>query len=248
MMPGDLYFILPDGSKIEANYAGNGIWWTLHTFDDFGSYRIGASFTGLYNVSVNKGTVNIKKIQTVLSGNAITATYNVNKNLIITLKDINGKVLSGVSVTVMLKSAKTYVTDKNGQIKVSTKGLAPKKYTAKVTFKGNANYAGSTKNIKVTVKKATPKLTAKKKTFKKSIKVKKYSIILKTNKGKAMKKVRVTFKIKGKKAITVKTNSKGKATFKIKKLTKKGKYIAKIIYKGNKYYNKLTKKVKITIK
>ena len=38
----------------------------------------------------------------------------------------------------------------------------------------------STKNVKVTVKKATPKLTAKKKTFKSSTKTKKYSITLKT--------------------------------------------------------------------
>ena len=35
-----------------------------------------------------------------------------------------------------------------------------------ITFQGNANYIGSAKNVKVTVKKATPKLAAKKKTFK----------------------------------------------------------------------------------
>ena len=184
----------------------------------------------------------------MLSGNEITAIYNVDKNLIITLKDINGNILSGADVTVDLNGVKTYTTDKNGQIKVSTKGLGPKKYTAKVTFNGYTNYSGSVKNIKVTVKKATPKLTAKKKTFKKSNKVKKYSITLKTNTGKAMNKVKVTFKIKGKKAITVKTNSKGKATFNIKKLSKKGTYKATVTYKGNYYYNKVTKKVNIKIK
>ena len=153
-----------------------------------------------------------------------------------------------MSVTVDLNGVKTYITDKNGQIVVSTNELLPKTYAANIIFGGNASYAGSAKNIKVTVKKATPKLTAKKKTFKKSIKVKKYSVILKNNVGKAMKKVKVTLKINAKKTITVKTNSKGKATFKIKKLTKKGTYKAIVTFKANKYYNKATKKVKIRVK
>ena len=50
------------------------------------------------------------------------------------------------------------------------------------------------------------------------------------------------------KTYKVKTNSKGKATFKIKKLTKKGTYKTTVTFKGNKYYNKVVKKVKIKIK
>ena len=45
-----------------------------------------------------------------------------------------------------------------------------------------------------------------------------------------------------------KTDKKGEATFKIKKLTKKGKYTASIKFQGDKYYNKVTKKVKIIVK
>lgn len=48
------------------------------------------------------------------------------------------------------------------QVKVTTKGLAPKTYTAKVTFNGNTNYDKSAKDVKVTVKKAKPKITAQK--------------------------------------------------------------------------------------
>ena len=95
-------------------------------------------------------------------------------------------------------------------------------------------------------KKITPKITAKKKTFKAKTKVKKYTITLKAGKT-PLKKVQVTLKIKGK-TFKAKTNSKGKATFKIKKLTKKGKYKATITFKGNKTYNKVTKKVQITVK
>ncbi len=198
-----------------------------------------------YAVTMN-ATITVNPIQTQLIGNAITVTYKANKYLVITLKDAKGNLLRGLKVTVALNGAKTYTTDKNGQIKVSTKALAPKKYSAKVTFNGNANYLKSTKTIKVTVKKATPKFTAKKKTFKKSVKVKKYTITLKYGKT-AIKKVKVYIKIKGK-TYKATTNKKGKATFKIKKLTKKGKFNAKITYKGNRYYNKATKNVKITVK
>ena len=198
------------------------------------------------NVTVNNATITVNKIKTELSGNAITTTYNINKDLIITLKDSNGNPVSGAKLTVDLNGAKTYTTDSNGQVKVSTKGLAPKAYTAKITFNGDDKYINSTKDVKVTVKKATPKLTAKKKTFKSSVKTKKYTIVLKDNTGKAIKKAKVILKVKGK-TYKATTNSKGKATFKIKKLNKKGTYKAVIKYKGNKYYNKATKKAKIKV-
>ena len=197
------------------------------------------------NVTKN-ATITVNKLKTELTGNAITTTYNVNKDLVITLKDITGKALSGVKVTVDLNGAKTYTTDKNGQVKVSTKGLAPKAYTAKVTFNGDTTYDNSTKDIKVTVKKATPKLTAKKKTFKTTPKTKKYTIVLKDNTGKAIKKAKVTLKVKGK-TYKATTNSKGKATFKITNLNKKGTFKATITYKGNKYYNKVSKKANIKV-
>ena len=200
-----------------------------------------------YNPVTKTASITVNKLKTTLSGKSIATVYNVNKNLVITLKDSKGNALNGVNITVQLKDAKTYTT-KNGQIKVSTKGLAPNAYTAKITFKGNTNYEKTSKNtVKVTVKKATPKITAKKKTFKRTVKTKKYSITLKTNQNKVMKGVKVTLKV-NKKTYSAKTNSKGKATFKITKLTKKGKFNAAITYKGNKYYKKVTKKTKITIK
>ena len=78
------------------------------------------------------------------------------------------------------------------------------------------------------------------------MKTKKYTVILKNSKGKPVKKVSVSLKVKGK-TYYAKTSSKGKATFKIKKLTKKGKFNASVTYKGSKYYAKATKKVRITI-
>jgi hypothetical protein len=246
VMPGKLLFILPNGTQINATYGANGIWWAVHTFDAYGEYKVNATYVGLDNVTVNNATITVNKIKTELSGNAITTTYNINKDLIITLKDSNGNPVSGAKLIVDLNGAKTYTTDSNGQVKVSTKGLAPKAYTAKITFNGDDKYINSTKDVKVTVKKATPKLTAKKKTFKTSVKTKKYTIVLKDNTGKAIKKAKVTLKVKGK-TYKATTNSKGKATFKITKLTKKGTYKATITFKGDKFYKKVSKKTKIKV-
>ena len=197
----------------------------------------------------NSTTVNVtvRKIATEIESSAVTTVYNVDKNLIVTLKDADGKPIRGANITVDLNGAKTYTTDKKGQITVSTKGLAPKAYTAKITFKGDSKYAKSTKDVKVTVKKATPKITAKAKTFKTTTKTKKYSIVLKNNVNKPIKKATVYLKVSGK-TYKATTNSKGKATFKITKLNKAGKFKATITYKGNKYYNKATKKVTIKVK
>ena len=62
-----------------------------------------------------------------------------------------------------------------------------------------------------------------------------------------MAKVKLTLKVKGK-TYKATTNAKGKAVFKIKKLTKKGTFKAKVKFAGNTYYNAVTKTVKIKIK
>ena len=62
-----------------------------------------------------------------------------------------------------------------------------------------------------------------------------------------MKNTKVTIKV-NKKTYTAKTNAKGVATFKLTKLTKKGKYTANVKYAGSKYYNAKSVNVKITIK
>jgi hypothetical protein len=166
---------------------------------------------------------------------------------VITLKDSNGNPVTNATITVDLNGAKTYTTDTNGQVKISTAGLTPQVYTAKITFAGNDIYNGSSADAQITVNKANPILKAKNKAYKAKKKVKKFSIILNDNIAKPIAKAKITLKI-GKKAFSAKTNSKGKATFKITKLTKKGKYKATIAYKGNNCYNKVSKKVKLVLK
>lgn len=152
----------------------------------------------------------MSKLASEITSADVNAAYNENKYLTFTLKDINGKPITGVNVSININGTKTYTTDKNGQIKVPTKGQAVRVYTAKIAFAGNDNCIASSKEVKVTVKKVTPKRTAKSKMFKKPIKVKKYIVTLKDNSGKVMKKVQLTIKV-GKKTFKAETNKKGKA-------------------------------------
>ena len=179
----------------------------------------------------------------------VSAAYNTGKYLTATVRDVYGAVINGVDVTIKLSNGalSTKTTDKNGQVKLLLNTLTPNTYTAAITVDGFGKYVKSNATTKITVKKDTIKITAKAKTFKKSLKTKKYAITLKNSKGKAVKNLKVTLKVNGK-TYTAKTNSKGKSTFKITKLTKKGIFKAAITFKETVLYKKATKTVKIKIK
>ena len=241
--------------------------YTVKVTNGTGSYEVSAdslsvgevlvkvSFAG--NEKYSNGTANVTfavkpKVATAIKATAVTTTYGTSKNIVVTLTDANGNALVNQKVTVTLNGAKKVLTtNAKGQASyaIGTK-LAPKTYTASISFAGDVSHIKSAGSAKVVVKKAKAKLTAKNKAFKVK-KAKKYSIVLKTDKGKALKKAKVTITVKAKGKtvkVTVKTNSKGKATFNLKKLTKKGKFTATVKFAGNKYYNAASKKVKITIK
>ena len=59
VIPGKLLFILPNSTQINANYAGNGTWWAVHTFDDYGVYQVNASYDGLNNVTVSNAKITL---------------------------------------------------------------------------------------------------------------------------------------------------------------------------------------------
>ena len=127
--------------------------------------------------------------------------------------DDNGNVSKNVKVTFTINNKKyTRTTDNNGYASFMV-SLNPGKYTI------NAEYNGFKVSNKITVK--TTLVT-------KNIKVKKGKTIKFTAKlvnknGKILKNKKITFKFKGK-TYKVKTNKKGKATLKIHKKYRKGKY------------------------
>ena len=170
----------------------------------------------------------------------------MSKMLIITLKEANGKPISGAVLTVNLNGTKKYKTNKNGQVKIQVGALVPNTYNAKITFAGSKKYKKSTASVKITVHKATPKISAN--TVKINGKTKQFKVQFLTGHMKyhALKNKKVTLTVNGK-TYTVKTNSQGQAIFNISTL-KKGKYTAILTVPANNCYNKVTKTVIINVK
>lgn len=169
----------------------------------------------------------------------VNVVYSAGSYYTITVYGTNGELADGVNVEVSGKISKSLTTT-NGVVKFKVTQVPG-------TYKITISALGKSVSKTITVKKATPKMTAKAKTFKKSVKTKKYSITLKTNTNKVMKKAKLTLKVNGK-TYSATTNAKGQATFKITKLTKKGKFTAVVKFAGNKYYNAKTVNAKITVK
>ena len=223
---------LNTSSLLGANLTfGNGT--SLNISSLIGGNGTSFDFSSILNIfGGTKETINASDVSKV---------FTTNTKFSVTVSKGNSTLTSG-SVIFTIDN-KEYVghIGSNGVATVSLKNLKPGKHYI------TSEYGDTIVKNVITVKKATPKLTAKAKTFKKSQKVKKYTITLKTNEKKALKKVKVTIKVKGK-TYKAKTNSKGKATFKITKLTKKGKSKATVKFAGNAYYKAVSKKVTITVK
>ena len=212
------------------------------TLGDFvpGNYIATASYNGDSNLNAstsNTVTFKVDDVYPVLTANPATKTYGTSTKLVVNLADNKGNAIANEYVKVVIgNTAKDIKTDANGQATLAISN-APGLYTANIT------YATAQTTAKITVKKATPKITAKAKTFKKSVKTKKYTVKLNVN-----QKVKVAIKV-NKKTYYAYTTAKGVATFKITKLTKKGKYAATVSSVANKCYNKAKSvSVKITVK
>ena len=213
-------------------------------------YVASISFAGddSYIESSTSSNVIINKLSTKLVASKVTASYKVKKYLTITLKDADERILAGKKVTVKIGSiSKTLTTNDKGQVSVLVSKLVPKTYAATIAFAGDTCYAESSNKVSVVVKKDSPKLIAKAKTFKLKAKSKKFSVRLKDSKNMVLKGKRISMKVNGK-TYSARTNKKGIATFKLTKLSKKGIFKSKILFKGDKWYKPISKVVKIKVK
>ncbi len=181
------------------------------------------------------------------------STYNKtidSKNdayVLVTLKDANGNVLANKAFKFILNGkVYEYVTDGNGQKKISILSAAKKTLSAVVLISGDEKYAESIQAVNIKINPQKVKLVAKKKTFKANKKVKKFKATLTNSKGKALKGKKIVFII-NKKKYTAKTNKKGVATVKVK-LSKKKTYKVSIKFAGDNTYKKASKKSSIVIK
>ncbi|WP_295618249.1 hypothetical protein [uncultured Methanobrevibacter sp.] len=219
---------------------------------DFNPY--GNASSQLTNVSKPAGSTVSAKVKSLIAAKSKAYVINYGGKYSVTLKDAQGKAISNRKITFVLagKSIGFAKTNSKGvaTIKLSPNILKKIKAGEKrivIKFAGDNKYKLASKTAIVTIKKEKVRLIAKKKSFKKSLKTKKYSVFLKNSKGKAIRNARISLRINGK-TYYGKTNKKGKIIFNIKKLNKKGKYQAIIRFKGNRYFNAISKKATISVK
>ena len=227
-----------------------------------GNYSVVSMFGGdeLYYPSLCIFNVSIMRIDTSISIDSkftLTACdYSAGERgamLYAVLKDSNGKALANMSCFVAVNGPiYNVVSDSQGRFGVQVNLAAANTYTYAFSFLGNDQYRASFNCSKLILVAKKTSIAVKSKIFKEKAKTKTIAVTLKTVKnpynGKTYLKTgkKITLKIKGK-TYAAKTNAKGVAKFKIK-LTKKGKYTAKIRFAGDKTYKASSKSVKITIK
>ena len=188
---------------------------------------------------------NIEVLPTLIAKDFVKR-YDDKSKFYISLIDTAGKPVANANIAMKINGASySRPTDKNGKASLNI-NLKLGQYVLTAVDP----LTGLEMSYDITVlpvKKSTPKIVANKKTFKTTTKTKKYSIALNDKAGKPIKNAKVTLKVNGKKYKAT-TNSKGKATFKITKLSKRGSFKATVTYNGNIKYNKVAKNVKITVK
>ena len=170
------------------------------------------------------------------------------------LKDSDGNRLANKTVQIAI-NGKIYkrTTDDEGKAGIQVNFATANTYSYAISFQGDDTYnAAPMASSKLTVTKKKTSIKASNIVFKAKTKTKKISVTLKTVKNKYDKKTylksgkKVTLKVNGK-TYKAKINKKGVAKFTIK-ITKKGKYAAKIKFAGDKTYKASSKTIKIRIK
>ena len=234
----------------EANVTVNGTNITVSGLNA-GTYILTASTVGDVNynpVSAN-ATVTVKGVD-VPASQALSTNVPANSQSPTFSIKLDNDATGNFTVSVDGKVVDTKPL-KDGSASITAANLAAGNHKISISYSGDGKYAPIAQNTTLTIKapavvKNATQIVAKKKTFKAKVKVKKYTITLKSGKT-LLKKVKVTLKVKGK-TYKATTNNKGKATFNIKNLKKKGTYNAVIKFKGNKNYKATSKKVKIKVK
>ena len=181
-----------------------------------------------------------KTVVDTINATDVSKVYTTNTKYSVNVLHGNETLTSG-AVTFTIDNKEYVGSWKDGSAYVNLKNLKPGDHFI-IT-----EYGQTLVKNKITVKKATPKLTVKNKAFKVKTKTKKYTVTLKTNENKVLKNTKVAIKVNGK-TYSAKTNSKGKATFKITKLNKVGKFSATVKSTATACFKSVSKKITINVK
>ena len=185
--------------------------------------------------------------KTILLTTDVTKAYNSATQFVVTAIDENGAPIAGRTLVLTMGVELVDVATTNAKGVARFNAFLPVgSYNVKVSFDGDDTYGPKEATGKIVVTKAATKITAAKKTFKVKTKTKQYTVAVKAN-NKALAKAKVTLKVNGK-IYKATTNANGKATFKITKLNKKGKYKALVKFAGTKSYKASSAISVITVK
>ena len=198
------------------------------------------------NQSNNNCSISIEglMIETVLTVPNVTSSYNMDKNFTISLKDINGNPIGDANITVDLNGKKSYITDSNGQIKLSTTGLAVDTHVLNVTFAGNYKYNGSSSSSKIVIIKDSSKLNAT--DIISTYNDDDYLIVSLTNsQNNPIAGANVSVDLAGKRNYT--TDSNGQIKVSLKNLIPDN-YNASIAFGGNENYTESSTSAMVTVK
>ena len=172
--------------------------------------------------------------------NDFTKYYKSSEKLSIKLQDCYNKGIADEKISINVAGEiYTSYTDSEGTASFNIKNT-PKNFNIHVVYNGNDYYTGTDKVIKVNIVK--PIIKALKTTVHKKGK---FTVSFKNANNKAIKHVKVKFKIKGKTYFKT-TNSKGQAKITINLKANK-KYTVKVGFRSAKTYGttSLTKKIKV---
>ena len=199
-----------------------------------GNYTAEIAYAGDSTYLSSSACVNIfiKKIATSISANDVRLDYGDSTNLIVTLKDGKNNNLDGKRVSVTLNSkTHTLTTDKQGMATLPV-DLIPGKYVAKIQFKEDSIYLGSSVSSNVVVNKVATALSAG------DINIvygdsANLIISLKDRNNALLKGKNILINLNGK-DFTVKTGNDGNATLPVDLIP--GKYVAKIQFSEDSIY------------
>jgi len=229
----DVYLTI-NGQTIKKRTNGQGIA-VFNIAAPIGSHQAKVSFIGDDEYIKSSKTVSITVKSTV---EFKKATYALNSKYSATLRDSNGNPLRNKVVQIIFNGVGHNLnSDSNGQISLNI-NLKPGTYTVKVTNP----LTGEVRTQKITVVK---RITQNKDLTMYYGAGKVYKVKVVGDYGKAVKKLKVTFKINGKKHYAY-TDKNGYASLKISQ--KPGKYTIYVEYKGFKVSNRITVKSTIVTK
>ncbi len=212
------------------------------------NYKATITYSGNdnYNPATTTAQVTVDKYDTYVSADDI-AVYqgDVNGKLIATLTNDQGVPLSANILINLNGIDYTLKSNSKGQASVSTADLAPGKYTATITYKGNSKYAPSNTTAQVTVNKKLNTIVVSKDVTVYSGDANGKLIATLTNEDGVPLSANMVVTLNGV-TYSQKSNSKGQISVSTADLNP-GTYTATVTYKGNSKYAPSSTTAKVTV-